>query len=746
MNARSRCAGFLTTILLTLTLGSHCFAQPGDYPDSMYCGSMSSSRTQVGGASIPSFGTVHALVVFIDFPDDTVDVSNAVWPVGDGPSYLNTFIDPDTSLRSGEHFNITTYYEQMSFNNLHVVGDAYYIQARHPLAWYAADTTLNESIPYWAMRHVLEYMDTAAEYNINFTLFDEWQTTAPYTHVSTPNDTVEMVMCAWRRRYRISPNSTGGFGDIGWSSLGVIGGVGPAFPVDEGLKTITAGSGLHCLDMMNYPSCFETPLHEFGHYLGLPHQYDGGVWSVMGQRNSNNGYYCMNSYEREQMGWITIDDVTAADTIMEIPDFATTGVAYRISLPGGRTHFLLENHQGINEYDVVDAISGSRGLYILRQTKEQFVDRLEVMNADGRWKWLNVGHAQSPWSTDTNAKIPVFQRDVVQRDTGRTDRQRVRFTDPRNGFDFQYKWLDPRSGDSAIGAPKAGDGKDMWNTTVANMFSPWSNPSSVADTSDTAGSHVAVHVIDSNGSYVYAKIYTSHPEQGPPSRPQDFRVWAHISGSTMHPELSWEPNIEPDLIEGGGYEIWRRVEPYQVGSGPWVLIDSTDGITHGYVDSGIDSVDTVYAVHSVSYKIRAFDSTGKRSTFSEIRGIYVRGGSQYGGGGGLPSDGPCCLGSGKVIARRQDGETAGEVTLWPNRPNPFGGTTEIAYSLTRAGRVIVDVFDPNGKRVAVLVDDVEQGAGTYRVTFDARELPAGVYICRVIAGGMAVAEPITLTR
>ena len=259
---------------------------------------------------------------------------------------------------------------------------------------------------------------------------------------------------------------------------------------------------------------------------------------------------------------------------------------------------------------------------------------------------------------------------------------------------------------------------------------------------DTATSHMGVEVVGISGSNVNVRFYTTNPENGPPSRPQDLRVWAFTDSSGSYPHLTWDASLEPDMLAGGGYEIWRRIALGSSSLGTWVLIDSVSGTTTEYVDRDVDSVDTVSAMYGANYRIRAFDSTGKLSTNSEERGIYfgTDDSEMPGGGGG----GGCC--SGKIIARRASAEAGGGVRLWPNRPNPFSGITEIVYSIARPGRVIVDVFDPGGKRVAVLVDDVEQGAGTHRVPFDARELPAGVYVCRVIASGSAVAEPITLTR
>lgn len=61
-----------------------------------------------------------------------------------------------------------------------------------------------------------------------------------------------------------------------------------------------------------------------------------------------------------------------------------------------------------------------------------------------------------------------------------------------------------------------------------------------------------------------------------------------------------------------------------------------------------------------------------------------------------------------------------------NYPNPFSSETTISYALPAAGMVTLELFDLAGKRVAVLLDNV-QSAGAYTVSLDGTELPAGVY-------------------
>jgi len=64
-------------------------------------------------------------------------------------------------------------------------------------------------------------------------------------------------------------------------------------------------------------------------------------------------------------------------------------------------------------------------------------------------------------------------------------------------------------------------------------------------------------------------------------------------------------------------------------------------------------------------------------------------------------------------------------------PNPFNPATEISFSLDRPGRVELHVFDPRGRRVSTLVDQV-MPAGERRLTWQPDRLSSGVYFLRLV--------------
>lgn len=75
--------------------------------------------------------------------------------------------------------------------------------------------------------------------------------------------------------------------------------------------------------------------------------------------------------------------------------------------------------------------------------------------------------------------------------------------------------------------------------------------------------------------------------------------------------------------------------------------------------------------------------------------------------------------------------------LGQNQPNPMSATTTIRFDLPKPERVTLEIFDPQGRRVARLVDDMLP-AGFHAVQWDRRgdggALRPGVYLYRIQAG------------
>jgi len=80
-----------------------------------------------------------------------------------------------------------------------------------------------------------------------------------------------------------------------------------------------------------------------------------------------------------------------------------------------------------------------------------------------------------------------------------------------------------------------------------------------------------------------------------------------------------------------------------------------------------------------------------------------------------------------------------------NYPNPFNPSTQLSYDLKADGNVKLTVFNLVGQSVRVLVDGY-QTAGYYEVTFDANDLPAGIYLYKLQVGDYSSVKRMTLVK
>jgi hypothetical protein len=76
-------------------------------------------------------------------------------------------------------------------------------------------------------------------------------------------------------------------------------------------------------------------------------------------------------------------------------------------------------------------------------------------------------------------------------------------------------------------------------------------------------------------------------------------------------------------------------------------------------------------------------------------------------------------------------------------PNPARGAASVTLGLSEAQRVRVSLYDMLGREVAVLADGTV-GAGHHRYAIEARDLPAGAYVVRMVTASGSFSRPLTL--
>jgi hypothetical protein len=99
-----------------------------------------------------------------------------------------------------------------------------------------------------------------------------------------------------------------------------------------------------------------------------------------------------------------------------------------------------------------------------------------------------------------------------------------------------------------------------------------------------------------------------------------------------------------------------------------------------------------------------------------------------------------------------DGVTGVDEELQPltykldqNFPNPFNPSTKIKYSVPQPSNVTIKVFDILGREIETLVNE-EKPIGTYELTWNAANLPSGVYFYQLKAGNYKAVKKMILMK
>jgi 2',3'-cyclic-nucleotide 2'-phosphodiesterase (5'-nucleotidase family) len=85
------------------------------------------------------------------------------------------------------------------------------------------------------------------------------------------------------------------------------------------------------------------------------------------------------------------------------------------------------------------------------------------------------------------------------------------------------------------------------------------------------------------------------------------------------------------------------------------------------------------------------------------------------------------------------------IKLYDNYPNPFNPATTIKYEIPSAGIVTIKVYNMLGQEVAQLVNALQK-AGIYEITWDASNMPSGVYFYRINSNGFSETKKMILIK
>jgi hypothetical protein len=86
-----------------------------------------------------------------------------------------------------------------------------------------------------------------------------------------------------------------------------------------------------------------------------------------------------------------------------------------------------------------------------------------------------------------------------------------------------------------------------------------------------------------------------------------------------------------------------------------------------------------------------------------------------------------------------------EFKLYQNYPNPFNPSTNIGFRISESGLISLKIYDVLGREVTTLVNE-EKPAGTFEVTWNAVNVPSGVYFYQLKEGSYTATKKLLLLK
>lgn len=205
-----------------------------------------------------------------------------------------------------------------------------------------------------------------------------------------------------------------------------------------------------------------------------------------------------------------------------------------------------------------------------------------------------------------------------------------------------------------------------------------------------------------------------------PLVPQNFVGSVYYTQFNSYPKLDWSLNNEPDVrVNDDGFIVYRSLN-----GGAFLPCTTLSGQTSSFIDFSVP-----YAGGGPStarYKIKARDLNGYESDWTNI--VSIAYGNVY-----------------KIGSDAVQKDIPKDFSLSQNYPNPFNPTTTINYSIKESGLVCLKVYDVLGTEVASLVNETKE-PGNYSVTFNAANLPSGMYVYILSTGNFVDTKKLILLK
>ncbi len=728
------------------------------------------------GRLLPLDASLRVIIVFVQFPDESIQSNSSEWPVDGPPKYFNSLLAPvrKNTLPYWNRYDESTemlsdIYQEISRGMFHMTGITRHIIFNNNRSWYNGDVAVMNNEIYSKLR---------ADTTIHWEEFDKWKYLSNGNYRYDGDGIIDMIMMVRRTNE---------------GAAGIAGLDGNDFTIDTGNTFIIKsgydqfGSGLIQQGNQGVPNSFSKfmsiLIHEYGHFLFGPFHTPIGIMTARGGNAISDLFF--SPFEKYFLGYLKPEVVN----FYRKTDYVITDIAGRmggsslLKVPVNSSEFfLIENRRKHSLYDVkmlgdtarldINMNTGEygKGIYIYHHQSYNlsFSSQQDQECADGLWNWKILGTEFPDWSSTEPLK-KIFRNNiptVILNDNGdwrsmlNRDGISSNFViNSEQGPGVYFNTGKKHTELFGIGTDREftnadgywtsrevfGDRYDAWNIGYNEIFSPYSNPNTIDWEDQQSKIFMHYHTLENDNAHI--KIYkasTLHSESQileltPPSKPIGLIVdYFSESQNIKRPRLTWRHNQEPDMTDNLSktkYRIYRATsDDLETAPSEHILIDSLTirrDSTPVYIDHtvlGLGSRIAKYGVpekYPLRYSVQAVDKYGDRSVKSDFAAaVGLKPGkgnlfSSFENNNGVKGD-----------TIDEDLSIPEKFVLHNNYPNPFNMSTIISYDIPVPGIVNIKIIDITGKEVVTLVNEFKS-AGRYSFNLSGMnlgyDLPSGVY-------------------
>ena len=181
-----------------------------------------------------------------------------------------------------------------------------------------------------------------------------------------------------------------------------------------------------------------------------------------------------------------------------------------------------------------------------------------------------------------------------------------------------------------------------------------------------------------------------------------------------HPKFKWSPCTEPNVWHYKVYKSYGR-------PGNWVYEATTSDTIYTDMSVIMDKNNS----SQIYYCIKTEDTLSQLSLESEALMFAYH----------------YDIGLGRIAGEN----IPSEFGLAQNYPNPFNARTTIVYSLPQESDVEIAVYDITGSKIETIIN-CRQSPGEYKLDWNSKNLPSGVYFYKIIANDFIATNKMVLLK